>query len=174
MSISIAEFTGYISQIAVFASIIFVIRQIRQSARHQQATMRHARVQQLQMIYLQASQGDFVEVVTRGLAGDVNMDHNDRTRFIWFSSTMFNMFEDMFDQHRDGIVSARTYASAVASMRSQLAMPGARATWRVIRARYSRDFVDCVDRLLSMTPVESAADPAVAWLRSLADEQEAA
>ncbi len=166
---SIVAVTTFLSNLAVLASVVFIVRQMRQGARHQQATIRHGRVQQLQMIYLQASQSDFVDVVTRGLAGDATMDRRDCNRFVWFSTTMFNMFEDMFDQHRDGIVSRETYASAVASMRSQLAMPGARATWKVVRGRYSRAYVDYVDRLMTRTPVDGVPDLAASWLRLVAE-----
>jgi hypothetical protein len=168
-SFSVVGITTCLSNLAVLASVIFLVRQMRQSTRHQQATMRHGRVQQLQMIYLQASQSDFVDVLTRGLAGDATMEARDCNRFVWFASTMFNMFENMFDQHRDGIVTAETFASAIASMRSQLAMPGARAAWKLMRGRYAGRYVDYVDRLMTTTPMDGVADLAVSWRNLLAE-----
>lgn len=160
--------TSSLSDLAVLVSLAFVLRQIRLSTRHQQATIRHGRVQQLQMIYQQAGQADFTDTLTRGFAGDASLNRREGNRFIWFAATMFNMFEDMFDQHRDGIVDKQTFASAVASMRSQLAMPGARAAWMVIRGRYSKDFVDCVDRLIAGADPAGVADLSRSWREFLA------
>jgi hypothetical protein len=155
--------SAIISNLAVFISLILVMRQIRQNGRHQQATMRHGRVQQLQMIYQQAAQDDFIDVVLGGLAGDVRMSGPDCNRFVWFANTIFNMFENLFDQHRDGIVDKRAFASSNAAMRSQLAMPGVRAAWMVSRGRYQKDFTDYVDALMADTPIDGVADASAAW-----------
>lgn len=162
--------TTCLSNLAVLASVIFLVRQMNQSTRHQQATMRHGRVQQLQMIYLQASQSDFVDVLTRGLAGDASMDGRDCNRFVWFAATMFNMFEDMFAQHRDGIIDKETFASAISSMRAQLAMPGTRAAWMVIRGRYGSKYVDYVDCLIAATSMDGAPDLSTSWRRFVAGD----
>jgi len=162
-SLNIVGVTTCLSNLAVLVSVIFLVRQLRQGTRHQQATMRHGRVQQLQMIYLQASQSDFVDILTRGLSGDATMEPRDCNRFVWFATTTFNMFEDMFDQHRDGIVSRDTFTSAIASMRSQLAMPGPRAAWKVIRGRYAQRYVDYVDGMMATTPVDGAPDVGMCW-----------
>ena len=162
-SLTVVGLTTCLSNLAVLASVIFLVRQMRQSTRHQQATMRHGRVQQLQMIYLQAAQGDFADVLTRGFAGDATLDGRDCNRFVWFAATIFNMFEDMFDQHRDGIIDKETFASAISSMRSHLAMPGARGAWMVIRGRYAGKYVDYVDRLMAGTPIDGVPDVSTSW-----------
>jgi hypothetical protein len=160
---TIVELTNCISNLAVVASLIFLIRQVRQGSRNQRATMRHGRVQQLQMIYQQASHGDFVNILTRGLAGDVTLDRADCNRFVWFMAAVFNMFENMFDQHRDGIIDKATFSSATHALQSQLALPGARAAWMTIRDRYQKGYVDHVDRLMSATPINGVADLSAAW-----------
>ncbi len=162
--------TTCLSNLAVLASVIFLVRQMSQSTRHQRATMRHGRVQQLQMIYLQASQSDFVDVLTRGLAGDASLDGRDCNRFVWFAATLFNMFEDMFGQHRDGIIDNETFASAISAMRAQLAMPGTRAAWMVIRGRYDRKYIDYVDFLMAAIPMDGVPDLSTSWRRFAAND----
>ncbi|HEV2530323.1 hypothetical protein [Phenylobacterium sp.] len=163
-----AAITACFSQFAVLVSVVFVMRQMRLSSRHQQATIRHGRVQQLQMIYQQASQAGSSDIFTRGLAGDATLDGSECNRFVWLASAMFNMFENMFDQHREGIVDKQTFASAVASMRFQLAMPGARAAWMVIRGRYTKEYVNYVDRLVAGTVTDGVADISASWRGYLA------
>jgi hypothetical protein len=160
---TIVELTSCISNLAVVASLIFLIRQVRQGSRNQRATMRHGRVQQLQMIYQQAAHGDFVDILTRGLAGDVTLASPDCNRFVWFMAAVFNMYDNMFDQHRDGIIDKPTFLSATRALKSQLAMPGARAAWMVIRTRYQGSYVDHVDRLMTATPIDGVADLSAAW-----------
>ena len=160
---TIVSLTSCLSNLAVLASLIFLMKQMRQSTRHQQATMRHGRVQQLQALYEQASHADFIDVLMGGLAGDVRMDRRDCNRFVYFAAALFNMFENLFDQHRDGIVDKATFASAISAMRSQLAMPGVRAAWMVIRGRYQKGFVDYVDRLMADTPIDGVPDMSSAW-----------
>jgi hypothetical protein len=166
---TVVALTSCFSNLAVLVSLVFLLRQLRQSARHQQATVRHGRIQQLQMIYQQASEGDFTETVLRGYAGDASLDRADCNRFVWFASTLFNMFENMFDQHRDGIIDRDTFASSILSMRSQLALPGMRAAWMVVRERYEKIYAHYVDRLLATTPADGAPDLSTAW-RGFASE----
>lgn len=160
---TIANLASCLSSLAVVISLLFVIRQMHLSIRHQQATARHGRVQQLQMLYLEASRGDFVDTLIRGLAGDAAMDGKDCNRFLWFAAAVFNMFEEMFDQHRDRIIGDSTFASSISAMRSQLAMPGMRGAWMVIRGRYKKDYIDYVDRLMANTPIDGIPDVSSAW-----------
>ncbi len=160
---TIVGIASCLSSLTIVISLIFVIRQMNLSIRHQRAASRHGRVQQLQMLYLQASQGDFVDILNRGLAGDVSMEAKDCNRFVWFAAAIFNMFEEMFHQHRDKIIDDATFASSISAMRSQLAMPGMRAAWMVIRARYEKNYTDYLDRLLADTPIDATPDISSAW-----------
>jgi hypothetical protein len=160
---TIVGIASCLSSLTIVISLIFVIRQMNLSIRHQRAAARHGRVQQLQTLYLQASQGDFVDILNRGLAGDVSMATNDCNRFVWFASAIFNMFEEMFHQHRDKIIDDATFASSISAMRSQLGMPGMRAAWMVIRRRYEKNYTDYVDRLIADTPIDAQSDVSSAW-----------
>lgn len=160
---TLANLASCLSSLAVVVSLAFVLRQMHLSIRNQQATTRHGRVQQLQTLYLEASRADFVDILIRGQAGDVTMDAKDCNRFVWFAATVFNMFEGMLDQHRDHVISDATFASSVAGMRSQLAMPGMRAAWMTIRGRYKKEYVDYVDKMMTDTPIEGTPDAAPAW-----------
>ncbi len=160
---TIATLASCVSSLAIVTSLMFAIRQMHLGLRHQQAAARHGRVQQLQSLYLQASNGDFIEVLVRGLAGDAAMDAKDRNRFVWFSVTIFNTFEDMFEQHRDKIISDATFAASISALRSQLAMPGIRAAWLVIRRQYEKHYVDYVDRLMAETPIDGKPDVGSVW-----------
>lgn len=160
---TIANLASCLSSLAVVVSLLFVVRQMHLSIQHQQATARHGRVQQLQTLYLEASRDDFVDILIRGLAGDAAMDGKDCNRFLWFAASVFNMFEEMFDQHRDKIIGDAAFASSIHAMRSQLAMPGMRAAWMVARGRYKKDFVDYVDRLMAETPIDGVSDGSTAW-----------
>jgi hypothetical protein len=160
---TLATWAGCFSSLAIVTSLMFAIHQMHLSIRHQQAAARHGRVQQLQSLYLQATQGDFIDVLVRGLAGDAAMSGKDRNRFVWFSVTIFNMFEDMFEQHREKIISDATFASSISALRSQLAMPGIRAAWLVIRRQYEKHYVDYVDHLMADTPIDGKPDAGSVW-----------
>jgi hypothetical protein len=160
---TIVGIASCLSSLAVVTSLIFVIRQLDLSIRHQRATARHGRVQQLQMLYLQASQGDFIEILIRGLDGDTALAAKDCNRFVWFVAAAFNMFEEMFHQLRDEIIDDATFASSISSMRPQLGTPGMRAAWMVIRGRYEKNFAEYVDRLIADTPVDLASDVSSIW-----------
>lgn len=80
-----ATLAGCFSSLAIVTSLMFAIHQMHLGIRHEQAAARHGRVQQLQALYVQVSQGDFIDVVVRGLAGDTTMDGKNANRFVWFS-----------------------------------------------------------------------------------------
>ena len=168
MSLStIATLAGCFASLAIVMSLMFAIHQMHLGIRHQRAAARHGRVQQLQSLYVQASQVDFIDVLVRGLTGDATMDGKDANRFVWFSVTIFNMFEDMFEQRRDRIINDATFAASISALRFQLAMPGVRAAWSVVRRQYEKHYVDYVDRLMADTPIDGTPDVGAVWRKSV-------
>jgi len=165
-----ASLMSCLGSAAIVTSLIFVIRNMRLNMLHQQSAARYGRVQQMQTLYLQASQGDLSNIVMRGMAGDA-LDSRDCTRFIWFANSIFNMFENMYNQHRDRIIGNAAFAASISAMRARLALPGIRAAWMVVRGQYQAAFADYVDGLMADTPAGGTADNSEVWQSHLKQQE---
>src|SRR5579871_5221875 len=130
---TLVNLASLLSSAAVLVSLIFLARQIRQSARNQRSVMDRGRSQQVGEWLRFASSADLAPIVMRGNAGDPTLDGLSLHRYLWSLYPLFLHFEDSYYQYRDGMIGEGQYASILGHLKDEFSAPGFRAAWRHIR-----------------------------------------
>ena len=78
------------------------------------------------------------------------------------------LVEDLFYQHRDGLIDDERHAGTENVLRLRLQSPGLRAAWSVLKAQFGPDFRAYVDNLMRETKPVPNSDLGTAWKDALA------
>ena len=145
----VASVGSLVSGIAVLASLVYMSLQMRQSARHQQATIQHQRAALVQELLGQTtSSPELHEIVQRGSAGDSTLTPMQSSRYVTWALQSFWLYEEYFYQHQDGMLSAAAWATHRRRIKNGLRNPGFRAAWRSLTQMFEPDFRAFVDEML--------------------------
>jgi hypothetical protein len=155
MSLSdLASIATVISGLAVLGSLIYLGLQTRQNTRHTRALMQQGRALQAQeLMSSYATDATLTDLFVRGGDGDLTMDRNQIVRFYMTTMGLFYNFEDLFYQHRDGLIDDERHNATTSTLGINLARPGARAVWRIGGANFGNDFQNFVNALILNTKV---------------------
>lgn len=139
-----------IGAIAVVATLFYLARQIRDTARQD----RRGQYSQLNRDFLQlpgaiANDESFSDVFFRGAVDPESLNPSERARFYSGVLITFRSIEALFHFHREGSVADWGAASHRATMIDLLGMPGFRKYWIDRRHWFSEEFQREVDQWLS-------------------------
>jgi hypothetical protein len=109
----------------------------------------------------------------RGSHGE-NLSKLEFQQFMLLSRTLTNRIEELYLQHRAGLVGDPQFESRIAEMRDLFADPGLKAIWQVFRPSLERSFVEFFDRVVGEAAVAAPIDHFEEWRVALAAEQLAA
>jgi hypothetical protein len=158
MSLSdLAAIGSFLSGIAVVISFVFLTLQMRQSAQNQRATIHNERTALVQELNLAASVGGAAEIVVRGNAVDETLTDAERWQFLITVLSALWIFEEVYYQHKDGMLDDSRWDQNVRRLSFFLQIPGWRAAWHVYKAMFKPDFSGWFDSMLETTPL--LADP---------------
>jgi len=149
----IASLGSLVSGIAVLISLIFLSLQVKQSERNQQAVIRQGRTGRSVDITLAQTEPSVADATVKGRLCAADITATQASQFLGICAAIFSNFEDGFYQHKDGRLNDSAFDSLVVAMRSTFRFPGNRAMWTIIRGQYGSEYVDCVDKIVSETPV---------------------
>ena len=154
-----ASIAGIVSSLAVLVSLVYLSLQLRQSARHQRASVHHDRLGQMES-YLGAIFGDveLMSLQVRGQAADSTLTEIEANRFVFMQYANLLFYQEHFFLHLDGMIGEERYAHAVNNLRLLASEPGTRAAWRVLQAVFSPAFVTFMNKIIEETP--AIANPA--------------
>jgi hypothetical protein len=154
MSLSdLAAIGSLVSGIAVLGSLVYLSLQVKQSERNQQAAIRQGRTGRSVDISLALTEPSVADAVMKGRTGAADMTATQASQFLGICGAIFGNYEDGFYQHKDGLLNDSAFDSLVVLMRSTFRFPGNRAMWTIIRGQYGSEYVDCVDKIVSETPL---------------------
>jgi len=134
---NIGDFVG---GIAVIITLIYLAVQVRQNTRSTRlASMQSAMLAAQNVGILPAQDRDLARVVRVGLARPDELTEDEYQQFRYFLMNMLRVHEDMFVQHRAGVVDDETWMARSSSLRTIFSMPGGRRVWNSSNA-YRDDF----------------------------------
>lgn len=134
---NIGDFVG---GIAVIITLIYLAVQIRQNTRSTRlASMQSAMLAAQNVGILPAQNRELARVVRVGLTTPEELDDDEFQQFRYFLMSMLRVHEDMFVQHRAGVVDDETWLARASSLRTIFSMPGGRRVWDSSSA-YRADF----------------------------------
>lgn len=164
MSLSdLASIGSLISSIAVLVSLVYLAQQIRQSARNQRAAIHTERTALVQEIVLSATSPEHARLMIRGGAGDASLSEEESSTYLGHTLCTLRLFEEMFLQHRDGMLDEARWENNALRVRGFFHQVGFRAAWRANAAGFDRDFAQWMDGLLQEIPAMAGPSQAAAW-----------
>ena len=134
---NIGDFVG---GIAVIVTLIYLAVQVRHNTRSTRlASMQSTMLAAQNVGILPAQDRDLARVVRVGLTTPDALDDDEFQQFRYFLMSMLRVHEDMFVQHRAGVVDDETWMARSSSLRTIFSMPGGRKVWDASTA-YRKDF----------------------------------
>ena len=162
----LASIGSFVSGAAVLVSLALlyfqlrqIAQQIRQADKNQKAALRTTRASRTMDSLYRLLDADAAQIFRDGGAGSDDMSSTQVTRYVMMCLIRFLNAEDAFYQHEDGLLPETAYESFLAIFRTDLALPGFRASWQFLRSRFRGGFVEFVDELIVQTPVTQPALP---------------
>ena len=130
----------FIGGIAVVITLLYLAVQVRQNTRAiRVASMQSSMLAAQNIGILPAQDRDLARVVRVGLITPDELDEDEFQQFRYFLMGMLRVHEDMFVQHRAGVVDDETWMARSSSLKTMFSMPGGRRIWEASSA-YRDDF----------------------------------
>jgi hypothetical protein len=150
----LASIATVISGLAVLGSLLYLAQQTSQNTKHTRALMQQGRALQAQeLMSSYATDATLTDLFVRGGDGDLTMDRNQIVRYFMSTIGLFYNFEDLFYQHRDGLIDEERHKATTSTVGINLARPGVRAVWRMAGANFGYDFQNFMNALISNTKI---------------------
>ena len=151
---NIGEFVG---AIGVVASLVYLALQIRQNTEHLSQNTRSVRAasfhatSSLLAQFFSTVNGDpeLSRIFRLGLEDPDSLDPDARERFKTTLAQMFSYFQDVFHQHKEGLLEAELWESRHANIVMYLGEPGVRKFWQQRRRMFTKSFRALVDAELA-------------------------
>jgi hypothetical protein len=130
------------ANVAVIASLVFVVFQVRMGLRmmRDQAARNHnEKVQSISRAMFENA--DLADLWARcSSAGMVGLTDGERVRFVNFYTYALRVWEELFIQHRNGIMDVVVWKANMRILRDTRPLPGAKEVWAIRRHLFTPDF----------------------------------
>ena len=170
MSLSdLAAIATVISGLAVLGSLIYLALQTRQNSKHTRALIQQGRaVQAADLTTRWASDPSLVALLQKATLGDPTLSDEEVLRFVLMQFTAYQMWEDRFYQHKEGLIDEERHAGTGREIRERLQRVGYRVAWQMQRNTYGKEFQAFVDELIRQVRVEAPQEsPLSEWWKVL-------
>ena len=142
----------FIGGLAVVFTLIYLAVQIRQNTRALRvASMQSSMLAAQNIGMLPAQDRDLARIVRVGMSKPDELDEDEFQQFRYFLMNMLRVHEDMFVQHRAGVVDDETWKARSSSLKTIFSSPGGRRIWKTSSA-YRDDFKAWFDSELGHEP----------------------
>jgi hypothetical protein len=170
----LASIATVISSLAVLGSLIYLAQQTRQNTRHTRALIQQGRNQQIMAFNLGgAADADFTELMLRADAGDPALTPTQVMAYIQLVGAQLAHTEDIFYQHREGLVDDERFPGTVAYLQYGRGVhPGFRAAWEIWKAACGAEFRAFADEKIREAATFPPSDAGAQWLSLAAKERE--
>jgi hypothetical protein len=130
----------FIGALAVLGSLFYVAREIRENSRSTRlAAMQSAMLAAQDVMALVAQDRDLARVVRLGLTSVDELTEDEYQQFRYWAFLVLRVHEDMYVQHKSGVVDDETWLARSESIRTLFSTPGGRKIWGESTA-YRADF----------------------------------
>jgi hypothetical protein len=172
MSLSdLASLGSFVSGFAVLLSLIYLARQVRQTERNQQISIRHSRVSRIVELQLALADSAVADAWLHGSGSPQEITQTELSQFINLCRALFFHFEDSFYQRGEGLLNDEAFETVVAGARLLARSPGVRAAWRMTRPNFGGRFLVFMDEVVAGSALEPPVDLSLeAWKVAFASE----
>jgi hypothetical protein len=173
----LASLGSFISGLGVLISLAFlyfqlrqVSRQMKQSEKNQEASIRQSRTSRATAISMGATVPALADAIYKAHTGAKDISTTQLIQFGRYCGAVFDSYEDMFYQHHDGLVSDAAFSAVVNAVQGALRVPSFRVQWKRMRTGFGNEFAAFIDGILANTPAVMPSYEPADWLSAVAKE----
>jgi hypothetical protein len=174
MSLSdLASIGSLVSGIAVLVSLVYLAQQTRQNTKHTRALIQQGRaIQASDLTNRWAEDPSLIALLQQATLGDPELNDEQILRFVLMQFSAYQMWEDRFYQHKEGLIDEERHAGTVREIRERLQRIGYRAAWQMQRNTYGKEYQAFVDGLIDEVRAAPVAERPYSetWKALLAEE----
>jgi hypothetical protein len=142
---NIGEFIG---AVGVVASLIYLAFQIRQNTKAVRRTAHISAVEAFNHLSsLIVQDPEIARILRTGVLDPDKLNEDERVRFERLASILITNLENLFFQHRDGLLEAERWEAYEAILREYVSLPAFSIFWQHVKHRLSKPFRTYVDDL---------------------------
>ena len=141
----LASLGSFVSGVAVAVTLVFLLLQVRQAARHSRAAIAQNWTSRMVDIQLRQADAMLAEIVQRGRDGDETMTAQEIFRFMSYVRAQFWTAEDNFIQHKNRMLSDAYFKSVRRTYVGLMRGAGMQAAWDIFREFFEPEFAAFVD-----------------------------
>ena len=165
----LASLGSFVSGVAVVVSLLYLGMQVRQAEKNQRALIQQGRAARLADIQLRLAEPSLAATYNKATRGE-ELSVAEIAQFRHSVRAIMVGVEDVFFQHRDGLLPRAAFESTTQSLRTTMASPGRRAMWTLQRNLFERDFQAYIDAIVRETPLSRPGDDQAEWNAAVASE----
>lgn len=155
---TLQEILQILGGVGVIGSLIYVAIQIRNNARAvRAATYLQISHTQTSALFNMANNADLAELVVRGGNDFAALKGLDRARFRFHAMFVLTFNQNIFFQHKIGMITGSDWDSFKYDLVSYFDMGGARAAWPTYKKRFNKEFQAHVDHIVERIEREKSA-----------------
>ncbi len=154
----LAAIGGFISSLAVLASLALVLRQMHQTDRNQRALIIQGAMARDTAIVGMLQQPEFVSAWSRAIAGETTPTTIDTLHMSVVLRGLVGSLQETLLQKKQGLIDQVTVDYVELGVHTFLAQPTMRAIWTVVQQAYPRDTVALVDSIIAKVPLAAPVD----------------
>jgi len=167
----LASIGSLVSGVAVLVSLIYLAQQTQQNSRHTRALIQQGRaVPNSAYTFQWAADASLTEAVMKTEDSDPTLDRVQFFRYFYTSMSVFAFFEDLFYQHREGLIDDQRHAGMVRLVQTRLQSAGFRACWKIAHDFYGTNFQAFMNESMA-SATAPPADSFESWKALVAADQ---
>lgn len=127
---AIAAIAESLGALGVILSLVYLATQIRQNTQSVRMSSHHGMAQEFNHLSLALVQDpEVVDLVSRGVVDPASLSDAERDRFYGYISTLFRVWEELFQLDRKGLADPELWQARQRGMRRWLGLPGVQSWW---------------------------------------------
>jgi hypothetical protein len=167
----LASLGSFVSGFAVVITLVFLLLQVRQAARHTRSAIAQNWTTRMVDIQLRQAEPVLSDIVQRGRDGDVTMTPQEMLRFMSYVRAQFWTAEDNFIQHRNRMLSDGYFRSVRRTYVGLMRGAGMQAAWDMFREFFEPGFATFMDDIAKEAEALGFASVPERWAELVAQHK---
>jgi hypothetical protein len=172
MSLSdLASLGSFVSGFAVAITLLFLLLQVRQAAKHTRSAIAQNWTTRMVDIQLRQAEPPLSDIVQRGRDGDDTMTAPELFRFMSYVRAQFWTAEDNFIQHRNRMLSDAYFKSVRRTYVGIMRGAGMQAAWDMFRDFFDPGFTAFMDDVAKEAETQGFVSVPERWTELVAQHK---
>ena len=168
MSLSdLASLGSFVSGVAVVVTLLFLVLQMRQTERIQQAVLHQGFSTRESELNFKILEPHLLGVYQKALTSNADLTEAEIVELLVMVRGFFLATEDMYFLRKSSLIDEASFQTGLGVFRTFASLPLFRAAWPMVRATFSPEFYAFVLEQFEVIPVREQVDLAAQFQRNL-------